>query len=66
MTATGREEPFISEILTTALEKLLPTFDDEFQILIIHPPLPGNFPKADVHKSNCWGWIRPGAAIQDL
>jgi hypothetical protein len=32
------------------LEKLLPTVAGEPQILIIHTPLPGNFPLADLHR----------------
>jgi hypothetical protein len=46
----GREELLIYQILTTALEKLLTKIGGEPKIQIIHPPLPGNFPLADVHR----------------
>ncbi len=39
----GREEPLISEFLTTALEKLLPNIDGKTQIIKIHTPSPSNF-----------------------
>jgi hypothetical protein len=33
-----------------ALEKSLPIFGGEPQILLIHSPLPGNFPIADLNR----------------
>ncbi len=46
----GREEPLISEFLTTALENLLPTVGGKTQFSNTHTPKPGNFPIADVYR----------------
>jgi hypothetical protein len=59
----GREEPLISEYLTTALENLLPKVSNLTQNSSIHTPGPCDFPIAVVHKSNWWGWIRPTADV---
>jgi len=50
MTSVGRKPPLISDFLTTALEKLLPKFDGETQILKIHTPSPGYFPLAVIPR----------------
>jgi hypothetical protein len=42
-----------------ALEKSLPTVGGDPQVLISHPPLPGNFPLADLQFKNTRGDFRP-------